>query len=140
MNAGHLNNFRALSPSSSISSRSNLSHWSSMPPHSPVVAYSPALYLSFSATEIALGCVTSLSNNNYAYNRFINRNAQLACSRTDFRCSRQFGHYSTITTTTYELQDHHHQLTGSMPVSYGPSPLAFTSTVKDIRKCRNTDV
>uniref|UniRef100_A0A5K3FZK5 Uncharacterized protein n=1 Tax=Mesocestoides corti TaxID=53468 RepID=A0A5K3FZK5_MESCO len=84
-----------------------------MPPHSPVVAYSPAIYLSFSATEIALGCVTSLSNNNYAYNPFINRNAQLACSRTDFRCSRQFWHYSTITTTTYELQDHHRKLTGN---------------------------
>uniref|UniRef100_A0A5K3F5G0 Ephrin RBD domain-containing protein n=1 Tax=Mesocestoides corti TaxID=53468 RepID=A0A5K3F5G0_MESCO len=106
--------FRALGPSSSISSRSHLPHWLSMPPHSPLAAYTPELAPDYSATEVALGCVTSPSNNNYAYNLFIHRSAQLACCRSSTCCSRQFRHYPT-TTTTCELQDQHHPC--SMPVS-----------------------
>uniref|UniRef100_A0A5K3G411 Secreted protein n=1 Tax=Mesocestoides corti TaxID=53468 RepID=A0A5K3G411_MESCO len=49
----------------------------------------------YSATEIALGCVTSLSNNNYACKLFIHMNAKLSCARSFYYCSRQLGHCPT---------------------------------------------
>uniref|UniRef100_A0A5K3G1F1 Pentatricopeptide repeat-containing protein n=1 Tax=Mesocestoides corti TaxID=53468 RepID=A0A5K3G1F1_MESCO len=90
----------APSPSSSTSSRSHLPRWSSMPPHFHLAAYSPALapalsFNDYSAIETALACVTSLSNNNYAYKLFIHMNAQLSCTRRYYYCSMQFGHYPT---------------------------------------------
>uniref|UniRef100_A0A5K3G1B7 REJ domain-containing protein n=1 Tax=Mesocestoides corti TaxID=53468 RepID=A0A5K3G1B7_MESCO len=72
MSVGHVNNFSS-SSSSSSPSQSDLPRCSSMPPHSPLAAYSPAfppalylslyLSLSLSVTEITLRHVTSLSNN-----------------------------------------------------------------------------
>uniref|UniRef100_A0A5K3G0F2 Uncharacterized protein n=1 Tax=Mesocestoides corti TaxID=53468 RepID=A0A5K3G0F2_MESCO len=118
---------------SSTSSRSHLPRWSSMPPHSPVVAYSPALALALSrsdypVTEVALGCAKSPSNN-------IHRNARLACCRSSTCCSRRFRHYPT-TTTTYELQDQHHRLLMGVHTfsrvqcqsRKAPPPLALSST------------